>query len=219
MEASNIDEIADLRLRMARLDAFDTRSFCGLFNSLYARKVDENYYRWQFFATPFPSELAVATTADGKWVGCYGYHVVPSSGGCSPVAWMLDIMVAPEFQRKGVFGRLAGFAAEAAVEYKPAALCVMANAKADAAHSRLLGWKRVMEISTFVRPTVDVPEMSGKFECRYEEKIDLGVLSTIGAGFPEGLVSQVRSESYLRWRFAENDVVSLLYVSGFARWN
>ncbi len=189
---------------MARLDAFDARSFCELFNSLYTRKVDENYYRWQFFATPFPSGLAVATAADGKWIGCYGFHVVPSSGECSPVAWMLDIMVAPEFQRKGVFRRLADFAAAAAAEHKPVALCVMANAKADAAHTRLPEWKRVMEISTFVRQTVDVPGMSGKFECRYVEKIDLKVLSRIGAGFPEALVSQVRSESYLRWRFAEN---------------
>jgi GNAT superfamily N-acetyltransferase len=205
MGDSNIGEIGDLRLRMARLDTFDTRSFCELFNSLYARKVDENYYRWQFFATPFPSGLAVATAADGKWIGCYGFHVVPSSGGCSPVAWMLDIMVAPEFQRRGVFGRLADFAATAAAaEYKPVALCVMANAKADAAHARQPGWKRVMEISTFERPTSDAPELSGKFECRYEERIDLGVLSKIGAGFPAGLVSQVRSESYLRWRFAEN---------------
>jgi GNAT superfamily N-acetyltransferase len=204
MGDSVIGETGELRLRMARLDAFDTRSFCDLFNSLYSRKVDENYYRWQFFATPFPSGLAVATSTDGKWVGCYGFHVVPSSGGCSPVAWMLDIMVAPEFQRRGVFGRLADFAAAAAAEHKPVALCVMANAKADAVHSRLPGWKRVMEISTFVRPTADVPEMSGKFECRYVEKIDAGLLGRIGAGFPEGLVSQVRSESYLRWRFAEN---------------
>ena len=187
MGDSNIGEIGDLRLRMARLDAFDARSFCELFNSLYTRKVDENYYRWQFFATPFPSGLAVATAADGKWIGCYGFHVVPSSGECSPVAWMLDIMVAPEFQRKGVFGRLADFAAAAAAEHKPVALCVMANAKADAAHTRLPEWKRVMEISTFVRQTVDVPGMSGKFECRYEEKIDLKVLSRIGAGFPAGV--------------------------------
>ncbi len=194
---------------MARLDEPDARGFCDLFNSLYSRKVNEAYYRWQFFSTPFPSGLAVATTADGKWAGCYGFHMVPSTGGCSPIAWMLDIMVAPEFQRKGVFRQLAAFAAECAAAHKPAALCVMANAKADLAHTHLPGWKRMMEISTFERKTADVPEMSGKFEFRFSEEIDSGVLAGIAGNaiaekLTPRLVTQVRSESYFRWRFAEN---------------
>jgi hypothetical protein len=196
--------LPELELRLARDDSPDAGEFCRLFNALYARKVNERYYRWQFFESPCPSGLAVATLADGTWVGCYGFHILPATNLPSPISWSLDIMVAPAFQGQGLFGRLAAFAAAASATFNPAASCVMANAKCDRAHVRTLGWKQVAGIQTFTRGTTDLPEAAPAFVSSSYALLNPRQLAFVASRCRAPLVQQARSERYLCWRFAQN---------------
>src|SRR5262245_18736479 len=88
---------AGISFRLARNNPEDCARFCQLFNCLYARHVNGDYYCWQFFSTPFPSYLTLAITSDDKLAGCYGVHVLPSRPEAAQIAWALDIMIAPAF--------------------------------------------------------------------------------------------------------------------------
>lgn len=167
----------------------DAAAFCALSNSLYARPVNEAYYDWQFFKCPFPSLLNLAVDENDELVGTYCLHVQ------NGVAWVLDIMVSPKFQRQGIFRQLVDFGFENLKQYDAKAIVVMANEKADRACVNGLGWTR---INTFLTAFA-TPKKSEKFTLEYE-KIEI---------FPEiklptKLFSNTRTSDYQNWRFIEN---------------
>jgi GNAT superfamily N-acetyltransferase len=205
-EARNANPLGvpDLHLRLARNDAFDSRSFCDLFNSLYSRKVDHRYYSWQFFETPFPSCHAVATAADGAWIGCFGCHIIPSAADVPPIGWMIDLMIQPAFRGKGIFRRLADFLFTSIAQHKPAALCALSNENADLIFTGALGWNRPATITTCTQSTEHAPKLSGNFDFRAYPRIETGVLASIANRFHIPLATHRRSEKFLKWRFAEN---------------
>ncbi|MCS6806048.1 MAG: GNAT family N-acetyltransferase [Acidobacteriota bacterium] len=147
-----------VRLRLAQNNADDSRRFCELSNALYVRKVDEAYYRWQFFDTPFPSLLMMAMTEDDQLAGCYAYHLRSLAATGEPLAMALDIMVAPQFQRQGVFRALAHEALSQMQRYNPVAAYVMANERADQAHVHGLGWRRVNRLADWICSTATVAD-------------------------------------------------------------
>jgi GNAT superfamily N-acetyltransferase len=204
MSTLHTDQLPRFNLRLARNDAADGRLFRDLFNSLYVRRVDEDYYRWQFFSTPFPSKLVLAIGEDGTLVGCYGFHVIPGAQEDTRIAWALDIMVAPPYRGKGVFRSLAAFAAQQVIPYLPAALCVMANQRADRAHADGLGWSRVMTISNFVCQTSCAPTPPQDFKFHLHRDFDAGAVESIVALQATSRTSNLRSAKYLRWRFVKN---------------
>jgi hypothetical protein len=176
--------------------------FCRLSNSLYARKVDPAYYRWQFFGPPFPTVLATAR-AGGTLVGTYGLQLRPLvSGGF--FAWAVDIMVDPGWQRRGVFRGLSAFALQAVRGHRPVAVGVMANEKADRAHVDGLRWRRVAAFQTWERPDAP-PEPPGdgwSFEPIAPGLGSAGWVQDLdGAG---SLVHARRSAQVLEWRFSRN---------------
>src|ERR1035437_1224485 len=191
------------RFRLAEDTPDDQQRFCALFNSLYTRKVDHRYYRWQFFEPPFPSILAFAEAPGGELAGCYGYHLLQWNMSRRPLAWALDIMISPRFQGSGLFRRLATYASACTEKYSPVARCVMANQRASRAHTLGLGWKEVGAIPTSLADT------SGTLP--QEPDVEVGVLRAAGTGeIPlcsspiPGLAAVIRSESYMTWRFRSN---------------
>src|SRR5581483_3286487 len=148
-----VDQSLDLAFRVAQDVPEDAEAFCALSNTLYSRQVKSAYYRWQFFQTPFPTVLVFATVHDGQLAGCYGIQVRDSSMGRRSVAMALDIMVAPPFQGRGLFRKLAEYAQAQVLPYRPALIYVMANERADAAHVKGLGWQRIQVLNDAVRST------------------------------------------------------------------
>ncbi|MHC4176727.1 MAG: GNAT family N-acetyltransferase [Planctomycetota bacterium] len=159
LQTSTVESLG-VTMRLARDDEQDSRRFCRLSNSLYARKVTPAYYHWQFFQTPFPSLLAFATTADDQLAGCYGIHLRDAAPGQQPVGMALDIMVAPAFQGRGLFRALADFALAEAGRRGPSAVYVMANERARGAHVRGLGWAEVGVLWDYVGPTTHATRRS-----------------------------------------------------------
>lgn len=203
MVKSNID----LTFRLADSNKHDSWRFCELSNALYARKVDDAYYHWQFFDTPFPGLLSFAMTNDGELAGCYGFHLRQVSATGESIGMALDIMVAPKFQGQGVFRRLADFARGQLRPYKPVAVYVMTNQRAEAPHVRGLGWMRV---NTFTDWACATAAGSGK------QKIEVIPAQSLTAEDEEFVkkverlrnerqgFSLARSSGFLEWRFARN---------------
>ena len=204
---THMDAVASrfgLTLRLARNDIGDGSRFCELFNSLYLRHVNVNYYRWQFFDTPFPSQLSMAITRDGELAGCYGFHVLRSVPADTRIAWALDIMVAPRFQGEGVFRALAEFAIAQVLLHRPIALCVMANQRADGAHVHGLGWHRVNVLTTFVCSTSSSLSNPVKLQFSQCDDFEGHAVPSILAQRDMSLASTLRSTQFLDWRFVSN---------------
>lgn len=189
------------QLRLATSEARDAAAFCALSNSLYSRPVDAAYYDWQFFQPPFETKLAALVEGDA-WVACYGMQLRPLAGTARCVAWAIDIMVAASRQRQGLFATLAAFAAGSVMNASPAALCVMANHKADAAHVKKLGWKRT---ETFVTYVADAAPHRASFD-----RMDFFALDDFRECEPlitaraHTLHATRRSAADLNWRFKRN---------------
>ncbi|MGA2606318.1 MAG: GNAT family N-acetyltransferase [Terriglobia bacterium] len=193
-------------LRLARNDENDAEQFCRLFNSLYTRYVNKSYYRWQFFESPHPSFLSLALTAGEDLIGCYGFQLRDSGG--VKTAWAIDIMIAPEFQGRGLFRQLADFAAHQVLPYKPVALLVMANQRADAAHVGGLLWKRVDVIATYMASTSEAQiEGDSSIEARFVDGLSEAYLPPPQAthgGNSDSPFTVHRTREFISWRFQNN---------------
>ena len=186
-----------MNFRLAENNDADAKTFCELSNSLYARPVNNDYYMWQFFACPFPSLLNIAVDENDKLVGSYGLHVQDTQQ--AKVAWVLDIMVSPAFQRQGVFRKLVDFGFENLKEQDAAAIVVMANEKAERACVNGLGWTH---INTFLTFFAKPEKAENKFILEYEKAKDFSACSQIK--YNSGLISNARTTAYQNWRFIEN---------------
>jgi hypothetical protein len=187
-----------MNFRLAKNNEQDAKNFCALSNSLYARPVNKAYYRWQFFACPFPSLLNIAVDEKDNLVGSYCLHVQ------GKVAWVLDIMVSQQIQRQGVFRKLVDFGFENLKEHNLDAIVVMANEKADRACVNGLGWKR---INTFLTCFAKPDELHNKTKYIPEfEKVEnfSSCDSIIKNACQKNLFANTRSVEYLNWRFMEN---------------
>jgi GNAT superfamily N-acetyltransferase len=179
----------------------DCARFCALFNSLYGRKVDSNYYRWQFFETPFPSVLSFAFDIEGGFAGCYGFQAIPTDSGVS-IARALDIMIAPEYQGKGLFRKLAAFAENCAREFSPVALIVIANNKAEPAHTYGLGWKLTTTFKTYTAPAIAYPgHPTDARIIPFDDWTPAQEVLNFRSKRKKPLTSITRNADYLNWRF------------------
>jgi hypothetical protein len=181
----------------------DAQRFCELSNSLYKRQVDPAYYAWQFFGGPHATVLCFAVQGT-RVVGSVAYQVRSIDGGGPGVAWLVDIMVAPSFQRKGVFTALHRFAFANMPGPTPCALAVMGNANADETLRRL-GWERVNVFRTFLRSTAGTPASDHGVVLERLSDFNRMPRSLFEADLRgAGLVRSQRSREALTWRFVEN---------------
>ena len=140
----------DITFRLARRDASDARAFCALSNSLYARKVDERYFDWQFFDCPH-APLLMTGWSDDRMVAAYGVHVVTSVA--TPRAMSLDIMIAEDHQGQGLIATLAAAALDEARRRGAQRLAVVGNPRARDAMGRRLGWTTWKTLADWTRAT------------------------------------------------------------------
>ena len=194
--------VTDVTIRLARRDRPDADNFCRLFNALYNRHVDPAYVAWQFFETPFPTLLFLAETSAGELAGTYGVQIVDVMPDGLPVAWAIDIMVAPEHQGQGIFRQLATHAEAAARTHGAAAMVVFANARAERAHVNGLGWTRITQVPALVGSTSGAGTDAGGLRYRRAAASDLATFPFPTADSPgDGRIAKTRSAAFAEWRF------------------
>ncbi len=197
----------DFRVRLA--ESSDGRHFCSLYNRLYARKVNTAYFSWQFFQPPFPSFLHIGETEKGEMAGCYGCHVLPLGTGQSLVAWALDIMIAPEYQQRGLFRLLLDpVKQEAVTQRRVVAICVMANERGRDVHVLGDKWHLVNALRTYTIPTSFAIGDKGN-QALSIHRIDSFTDQHTEAwdrfqNLHPNLYAVRREANYLNWRFVQN---------------
>ncbi|MBC7669047.1 MAG: GNAT family N-acetyltransferase [Gemmatimonadaceae bacterium] len=142
--------MTEVHFRLARDEPGDAKAFRALSNSLYARKIDERYYRWQFFDCPH-APLLMTGWAGERMVAAYGVHVI--SSGVEVAGMSLDIMIADDHQGCGLIAPLAQAAIDEARRRGALRLAVIGNARARDAMSRRLGWKTWQVLADWTRLT------------------------------------------------------------------
>lgn len=192
-----------IHFRLAERNTRDAERYCGLSNSLYARPINQAYYNWQLFQCPFPSLPNVAADANDNIIGTYCLHVQETSPTKANVAWILDIMVSPLFQRRGIFRKLADFGFENLAEFNPAAIVVMANENAKRACVDGLGWNLINTFSTYFAPP-KAAHAEKPFELDFEPASDFSAAGIIFGRSNISLAANARTNNYQKWRFIEN---------------
>jgi hypothetical protein len=204
LPSDNIIDFYGIIFRQADNNIEDCNLFCDLFNSHYSRRVDELYYKWQYFETPFPSNLFLAITRTGELAGCYGYQIKDTCFKQN-IAWAIDIIIDYPFQQKGLFRHLAGFAANKVNVFKPIALCVMANLRANFAHVKGLHWRQISIFENYIRVTSDLSLLEHKsFQFIPAQKIKNEFWNKEIIRKSPSIICNKRSNDYLKWRFLDS---------------
>ena len=182
--------------RFATSSLKDSESFCSLYNSTYVRKINNDYYTWQFFSTPFPSYLFFAEL-HGEVVGSIGVQVKQILPKKQNALSIIDMMVSPQCRGKGVFSGLMKAAIQFGNKYLPFCAIVMANEVGKDSICGSLGWSCITEIETM--------QMVLKGDCT---GINLSIENSTHQVFEElpglhqnNLYHVSHNIDYYRWRF------------------
>jgi GNAT superfamily N-acetyltransferase len=122
----------------------DISQLVDLMNSQYDRKKDEAYFIWQYFDSSYPTILICAFSAS-KIIGMFGLQKRKLRDD-THVGQAIDLLVAHEWRKKGIF-KLLG---EKATEYFEDLdlLCVLPNVNGKNACEKALGWKTVCKVNS-----------------------------------------------------------------------
>ena len=116
----------------------------GLMNAEYARKKNEQYFRWQYSESYYPTVLFGSFEGD-TLIGMFGLQKKLLSNGAA-AGQALDLLMVPPWRGKGVFRKLA---ARALSHFTGLDLyCVFPNAAGKRACEKSLGWLTVAKINS-----------------------------------------------------------------------
>lgn len=127
----------------------DLPQIVDLTNSQYARKKKESYFIWQYFNSHYPSILMCAFKGS-RVIGTFGFQKRRLNNGAY-VGQATDLLVAPEWRRKGIFRELG----KRAISYFQDLdlLCSFTNLNGRIACERAFNWKTVSKINLMCLPT------------------------------------------------------------------
>ena len=192
-------------------ESLDPAEFCALFEACFGKTVDANYFQWKFEASPAGKALHVAAEADGRLAGLVNF--MPSRFVLNGVEFFTcqgaDVMVHPDFQRRGLLTSMTRLANERMVER---GWRFIVNFTGEVLHSTYLKlghhhlfdlqrWGTTYRVTTASRLLRRVlganasPGLDATFDERFD---DVWQRTSGGRG-----VAQVRDRAYLSWRYEQ----------------
>jgi GNAT superfamily N-acetyltransferase len=131
-----------INFRLARKS--DLSQIVDLTNSQYSRKKDESYFLWQYFDSYYPTILMCAFN-NTKLIGTFGLQKRKLNNGAH-VGQATDLLVAPEWRKKGIFKSLG----KKAISYfrDLDLLCSFTNLNGKIACEKAFNWKTVSRINS-----------------------------------------------------------------------
>jgi hypothetical protein len=139
--------------RLAECNEPDGLAFCSLYSRFYPKRCDLAYFRWQFFDTPFPSLLFTAVADRTEPIGFLGVHILPGNIRDTNVAWVIDMMVHPDFQRRGVLRSLVSYATNQVSAFNPIGMFVIANTAGRDALTLGQDWTKIVNLHSYTAST------------------------------------------------------------------
>lgn len=168
----------------------DLPAVVRLMNRTYARQKTAAYFQWQYAAAPSRAGLYGAFRG-AELVGTFGMQMKRLTNGAA-CGQAMDMVVAPEVRRHGVFRALAAQALEAFRDLE--LCCVFANAAGRGAVEHGLGWTVVAAIPAYVWSADGPTTMTSSG----------GGLTTAAAPGPRRRVAFEYPADYAAWRFARH---------------
>jgi GNAT superfamily N-acetyltransferase len=120
----------------------DIYQLVDLMNSQYSRKKNGEYFKWQFFNSPYNPVLIIAEI-DKKIIGMFGLQKRKLNNG-NLFGQAIDMLVSPEYRGKGIFNKMVNYALNQFTKLD--AICVFPNLNGKNAVMKL-GWKNIAKIN------------------------------------------------------------------------
>jgi GNAT superfamily N-acetyltransferase len=195
MELSRDDMSENVVYRPARES--DIPMLVSLINSQYIRKKTGDYFHWQYFNSCYETVLMCAFKNDAL-IGTFGLQKRMLRNRLIS-GQAIDLLVAPEWRGKGIFGELGRRATEFFQDLD--ILCVLPNANGKIAAERALGWKTIGKIDSMCK---NVSKEDGAREMKEHEH---------SVVFDRHDFMQfVYSATIRKWRFEKNPIYKYDYV-------
>lgn len=176
---------SSIQIRRAILS--DGQAFVRLFNNYYKRKTCIEYFKWQFFDSPFDSMLAMAFDGEAL-IGFYGIKKYPLSTGIYS-GFAIDFFIADTYRKRGIAFLLESEVVRFCQENDIKLLTALPNFYGNAAF-KTLGWSSVAKIDTLVCNDFNLLFHNSK------EAIEIVEI--------EAYVRFAKDEIYRTWRFNDN---------------
>jgi len=188
--------IEDLQIRP--LSENDGEGFVSLINAEYSRKKSVEYYLWQDFNTPLKTVI-VGAFLDDRLLGSMGLQCRKLSNGLTG-GQIIDIIVAKEHRKKGVFTKIAGYA----FDYFSNEIdfgFILSNEAGRIAVERALEWKEVGLIKTLFLNKRQENSTLNSWVDSVDDLCSIGMDNN--KNLPDRLFF-IRDTECMRWRFGSN---------------
>lgn len=185
----------DVSYRPARES--DIPQLVSLINSQYIRKKTSDYFHWQYFNSCYETVLLCAFENDAL-IGTFGLQKRKLRNRLIS-GQAIDLLVAPEWRGKGIFGdlgrRATGFFQD--LDF----LCVLPNANGKMAAEKTLGWKTIGKIDLMCKNVLDDDRSHEMNEHKHSMVFDR-----------QDFMQFEYSATIRKWRFEENPTYKYDYV-------
>lgn len=131
----------------------NTKRLSELMFACFGKKADESYFKWKYFDNPAGDLIAYEALYEGKSVGFYG--IIPElytlDGKVEKVYQSMDTMTHPDFQRRGLFIKLARLTYEDALENEGKLFIVgFPGGQSYGGFIKKLDWKTIKEDCSYM---------------------------------------------------------------------
>jgi hypothetical protein len=146
--------------------------------------------------------------AGGPLVAAYGLEFLPAVDGSDSltVGLVSDVVVHPDYQRKGLGGWLEQAVFDHAVARGCSFLLCFPNPKLAALHAKSEAWVTEGDTRAFVRPVATPLDVGHALDAEISLEVPAGVDDLWQRLRDQGRLGQgfVRKEKFLRWRFRQH---------------
>jgi GNAT superfamily N-acetyltransferase len=196
-------------LRICLATKGDSQAFIDLFNSIYLRKVDAEYFQWQFFDQTIDSSL-IKAEVDGELVGTHGHHFLKAHmlDRDFPLLCGIDTMVDKEYRGRGIYRTMLEYFLRFAAEKRTPIIYAMANRNTFLVLTERMGWKLITEIENMACGTNIKPYSLKKIQIEKVSSFDDRVVNIINRFLKShsALFIIGRDTAYLNWRFVHHPI-------------
>ncbi len=199
---------AEVTIRQAENSVTDADRFVSLFNQQYDRKIDRNYYFWQFFDDDIGHGQCFFAENEDRVVGVYGFRKSIFRYGTDRFvgALAVDEIVTDQFRRLGLVYRLEKVLEDSATRHGCELLYALPNTQGASVKLREMSWSLAGRVAQLSGVANEIPSRSPGL--RFEEVPGFNgeperVMDSFLEFNPETLLVE-RSSDYLNWRFVRN---------------
>lgn len=183
----------------------DVPKAVDLINKCYRRKKNAEYFLWQYFAEDVPSVMMCGFAGD-ELVGIFGMQKKKLLPRNLVVGQAIDLLIAPEWRKKGHFAKLGQLAEECFPEAD--LLCVFPNVHGKNASVGSLNYEELGTIKTLVNLSNGVEKLVRTKSRRIDLAVDFSRKVE-----DMSLLRFSYDDRYRSWRYARNPIFSYSLVS------